>query len=82
MRKSRRSGFARHAVRALARGVSAAVLLFASRLPDRRLAAADRPPWSLREVVGTFYVDPRRNRDFAWAFLSRFLLVTAYAPPL
>jgi MFS family permease len=57
----------------------AAVLLFASRLPDRRLAAADRPPWSLREVVGTFYVDPRRNRDFAWAFLSRFLLVTAYA---
>lgn len=56
-----------------------AVLLFAWRLPDRRLAAADRPPWSLRELAATFYVDPRRNPDFAWAFLSRFLLVMAYA---
>jgi MFS family permease len=58
---------------------SAAVLLFVWRLPDRRLAVADRPPWSLRELVGTFYVSPRRNPDFAWAFLSRFLLVMAYA---
>lgn len=56
-----------------------AVLLFAWRLPDRRLAPADKPPWSLRELAGTFYVSPRRNPDFAWAFLSRFLLVTAYA---
>ena len=58
---------------------SAAVLLFVWRLPDRRLAVADRPPWSLRQLVGTFYVSPRRNPDFAWAFLSRFLLVMAYA---
>lgn len=58
---------------------SAAVLLFVTRLPDRRLSPTDRRPWSLRELVGTFYVDPRRNHDFAWAFLSRFLLVTAYA---
>ncbi len=57
----------------------AAVLLFVWRLPDRRLAANDRPPWSLRELAGTFYVSPRRNPDFAWAFLSRFLLVMAYA---
>jgi MFS family permease len=56
-----------------------AVLLFAWRLPDRRLAPADKPPWSLRELAGTFYVSPRRNPDFAWAFLSRFLFVTAYA---
>jgi len=35
------------------------VLLFASRLPDRRLAARDKPPWSLRELAGTFYVSPR-----------------------
>jgi MFS family permease len=58
---------------------AAAVLLFAWRLPDRRLSPQDRPPWSLREVAGTFYVSPRRNPDFAWAFVSRFLLVTAYA---
>jgi MFS family permease len=57
----------------------AAVLLFAWRLPDRRLTAVDRPPWSLRELAATFYVSPRRNADLAWAFLSRFLLVMAYA---
>ena len=56
-----------------------AVLLFTWRLPDKRLAPADKPPWSLRELGRTFYVSPRRNPDFAWAFLSRFLLVTAYA---
>jgi MFS family permease len=58
---------------------SALVLLFTWRLPDRRLAPGSTPPWSLRQLAGTFYVSPRRNPDFAWAFLSRFLLVTAYA---
>jgi MFS family permease len=57
----------------------AAVLLFAWRLTDRRLALQDKPAWSLRELAGTFYVNPRRNPDFAWAFLSRFLFVMAYA---
>ena len=57
----------------------AAIVIFTTRLHDRRLSPDDRPPWSLRELAGTFYVDPRRNPDFAWAFLSRFLLVTAYA---
>jgi MFS family permease len=58
---------------------TAAVFLFVWRLPDRRLSPERKPPWSLRELAGTFYVSPRRNRDFAWAFLSRFLLVMAYA---
>ena len=52
---------------------------FAVRLDDRRLAAADRPAWSFREFLSTFYVDPRRNTDFTWAFASRFLFVMAYA---
>jgi MFS family permease len=56
-----------------------AVLVFAWWLPDRRLEVGQKPPWSLRELAGTFYVSPRRNPDFAWAFLSRFLLVMAYA---
>jgi MFS family permease len=30
-------------------------------------------------VANTFIVNPRRHPDFAWAFLSRFLLVMAYA---
>jgi MFS family permease len=55
------------------------ILLFAVLLKDRRLAQADKLNWSLREAVGTFYVDPRRSPDFAWAFSSRFLLVLAYA---
>ena len=55
------------------------VVIFTSSLNDRRLDVADRPPWSLRQLVGTFYVSPRANPDFAWAFTSRFMLVMAYA---
>jgi MFS family permease len=55
------------------------VVLFAVSLRDRRLVAADRPAWSSREFVSSFYVDPRRNPDFGWAFASRFLLILAYA---
>ena len=55
------------------------VLAFAATLDDRRLAAADRPPWSLRALAGTYYVSPRRHPDFAWVFASRFLLVLAFA---
>lgn len=55
------------------------VLLFVATLTDRRLDKADRPAWSMREFTGTFYVDPRKNPDFGWAFASRFLFVLAYA---
>lgn len=58
---------------------SLAVLVFAATLRDRRLDPVDRPAWSLRELAGTFYVSPLRHPDFAWAFASRFLLVTGYA---
>jgi MFS family permease len=55
------------------------ILLFAVTLDDRRLAKADKPAWSLREFAGTFYVNPRKSPDFAWAFSSRFMVVLAYA---
>ena len=55
------------------------VLLFAVTLKDRRVAAPVAPPWTTREVLRTFYVAPRANPDFAWAFTGRFLFVTAYA---
>src|SRR5690349_18884015 len=55
------------------------IVVFAANLEDRRLAAEVRPAWTLRDVVDTFIVNPRRHPDFAWAFLSRFLLVMAYA---
>ena len=55
------------------------VLLFALTLDDRRLAGSVPPPWSVRELLSTFYVAPRKSPDFAWAFASRFMLVLAYA---
>ena len=55
------------------------VLAFAAYLNDRRLTPALVPPWSRRDVFATFYVNPRKHPDFAWAFTSRFLLVLAYA---
>jgi MFS family permease len=55
------------------------ILLFAVTLKDRRLVKKDKPAWSLREFASTFYLNPRRNPDFAWAFASRFMFVLAYA---
>jgi MFS family permease len=55
------------------------VVIFTTVLHDRRLDVAERPPWSLRQALGTVYVSPRANPDFAWAFTSRFMLVMAYA---
>jgi MFS family permease len=55
------------------------ILLFAVTLNDRRLAKAEKPAWSLREFASTFYVNPRKSPDFAWAFASRFMFVLAYA---
>jgi MFS family permease len=55
------------------------ILLFAAVLNDRRLGKADKPTWSPREFASTFYFNPRRSPDFAWAFASRFMFVLAYA---
>jgi MFS family permease len=55
------------------------ILLFAVTLDDRRLRAGSKPRWSLREFARTFYVSPRKNPDFAWVFVSRFLFVLSYA---
>jgi MFS family permease len=55
------------------------IVLFAVVLDDPPHPVSEQPAWSLREVVGTFYVAPRKHADFAWAFASRFLFVLAYA---
>jgi len=48
--------------------------------PERSPAAkSDKPKWSLREFASTFYVNPRKDPDFSWAFASRFMFVLAYA---
>ncbi|MGS0688726.1 MFS transporter [Nakamurella sp. GG22] len=51
------------------------ILAFMFILKDRKLSAADRPAWSLREFLSAFYVNPRKAPDFSWAWLSRFLFV-------
>jgi MFS family permease len=55
------------------------IAAFAATLKDRRLVAEDKPAWSLQEFASAFYVNPRKNPDFAWAFASRFMFVLAYA---
>lgn len=52
--------------------VAVAVLLAV--LPDRHLAPADRAPLTLRALAGSFWLDPRTAPDFAWAWVSRFLV--------
>jgi MFS family permease len=55
------------------------ILLFAMTMRDEQHHRAQQSRWSVREFATTFYVDPRQNPDFAWAFASRFLFVLAYA---
>jgi MFS family permease len=55
------------------------VVFFASRLDDRRLDRADVRPWSLRDLVAAFHLNPRTSPDFSWAFTGRFLFISAYA---
>lgn len=43
-------------------------------LKDRRLSPAHRPQYRPGEFARSFWVSPRTNPDFGWAWLSRFLL--------
>jgi len=52
----------------------AGVLPYVLRHRDLRLAAADQPPWSWRSFVRGFWLNPRDYPDFAWAWLTRFLI--------
>jgi MFS family permease len=50
------------------------MLIYALVLPDKRLRR--RPPAvGLGEFLHTFWVSPRRYPDFAWAWISRFMLI-------
>jgi MFS family permease len=56
-----------------------AVLLFTLALADRRQNVALQPLPALREIATWYWVNPRRYPDFAWAWLSRCLLVLGTA---
>lgn len=55
----------------------ACVLPFALLSPDPPLPRESRPPW--RDFGRSLWVSPRRHPDFAWAFLTRFLIGTGNA---
>lgn len=52
---------------------------FAMMLRDRRVQPGTVPPLRLSRVAETYWVNPRRHPDFAWAWLSRLLLVLGTA---
>jgi MFS family permease len=58
---------------------AAFVLLLALVLPDRRLQPGQAPPLRLADLIDIYWVSPRRHPDFAWAWLSRLLLVLGTA---
>lgn len=55
------------------------IIAFMLVLKDRKLDATNRPAWSVREFLSTFYINPRTAPDFSWAWLSRFLFVLGQA---
>ncbi len=55
------------------------VLVFALVLKDRTLDPSQLTPYSFREFLRSFWVNPVRYPDFGWAWLSRFLLFLALA---
>jgi len=46
---------------------------------DLALSPADRPPFDVLGFVRSFWVSPRRHPDFAWAWITRFLMNLANA---
>ncbi|WP_210604512.1 MFS transporter [Brevibacterium oceani] len=49
-------------------------LILALTIKDRRLERSERPRFSFRELLMTFWVDPRRSPSFAWAWASRLMI--------
>jgi MFS family permease len=52
----------------------ACALPFALTTADPPLARDTRPPFSWRRLAGSFWLSPRRYPDFAWAWVTRFLV--------
>jgi MFS family permease len=64
---------------ALALVVPLLVLPFVLSTPDPVLDPAERPAWSTREFLRGFWISPRAHPDFAWAWLTRFLMQLSYS---
>lgn len=58
---------------------AALVALLVVGLRDRHRSRADLPPMDVMGFIRSFWIDPRQAPDFAWAFVSRFLLMIGMA---
>ncbi|CAN7549519.1 MFS transporter [Rhizobium leguminosarum] len=55
------------------------LLLFVLILEDRQLAKEDAAPTDLVRFAKSFWINPKTEPDFTWAFVSRFLLFMGLA---
>ncbi|WP_258067038.1 MFS transporter [Arthrobacter sp. GMC3] len=45
---------------------------------DWSSAKSEIPAWNWRDFLQGFWINPRKNPDFAWAFTARFLFILGY----
>ncbi|MBA2285052.1 MAG: MFS transporter [Ktedonobacteraceae bacterium] len=51
------------------------ILAFALILPDKELTKGTLPPINWGKFFASFWISPRRYPDFAWVWITRFLLI-------
>jgi MFS family permease len=59
-------------------GVLVVTLLFVLLNRDFSTKDAPRTPFSWKQFMSGFWIDPRQNPDFAWAFAARFFFILGY----
>ncbi|MDX5319242.1 MAG: MFS transporter, partial [Actinomycetes bacterium] len=59
--------------------VALTAVLFVARMRDPQLARERVPALQLGPFVRGFWIDPRRHPDFAWVFVTRFLVILGTA---
>jgi MFS family permease len=58
---------------------AALLVVFFLSFEDRQLQPGTMPNLDLMALAKSFWIDPRKAPDFAWAFLSRFMLIIGLA---
>ncbi|MEC3854109.1 MFS transporter [Paenarthrobacter ureafaciens] len=53
-------------------------LLFVLFNRDAPSTGIERPPFSWKQFFAGFWISPRKNPDFAWAFAARFFFILGY----
>jgi MFS family permease len=59
--------------------VTLTALLFVFGMKDPQLAKDRIPPFQMGAFIKSFWVDPRKHPDFAWVFVTRFLVILGTA---